>query len=365
MPTNQAWSIRMADSVMHRHPEITTRWNYEWGLGLKAILEVWGKTGDGRYFEYVKTNLDRYVQPDGSIHSYQMDEYNIDLINPGRLLFPLYEITRDKRYQKAALLLREQMRNHPRTVEGGFWHKKVYPHQMWLDGIYMACPFLAEFAVAFDDPASFDEVVHQITLIDCHTRDPRTGLSYHGWDSGKVQRWANAETGCSPNFWGRALGWYTMALVDVLDVLDHPQRDQIISMLQKTAAAILSVQDAGSGVWFQVLDQSNRPGNYLKSSASCMFVYALAKAVRRGYLTGDRYSSAIGKAYTGILKQFVTVDEQDLVNLNQMCYVAGLGGDPYRDASFENYINEKIVSNDFKGVGPFILASIEMEGTDI
>ena len=361
MSTSQAWSVCMADSVMQRQPEITGRWNYEWGLGLKAILEVWRVTGDNQYFDYVKRNLDRYVLPDGSMKSYQADEYNIDLINPGKLLFPLYQITGDERYRKAAETLREQMRRHPRTKEGGFWHKKVYTEQMWLDGIYMACPFLAEYAVRFDDPASADEVVHQITLIDAHTRDPRTGLSYHGWDSSKAQRWADPETGRSPNVWGRALGWYAMALVDVLDYLDHPRRQEIITFLQQTAAAVIAVQDPKSGVWFQVLDQGDRAGNYLESSASCMFVYALAKALRKGYLPVEPYRAAVEKGYAGILSQFVTLDERGLVNLNRMCYVAGLGGDPYRDGSFENYISEPVVSNDFKGVGPFILASIEME----
>lgn len=362
MSNNKGWSVRMADSVMRRQPTITSRWNYEWGLGLMAVLGVWRKTGENKYFDYVKSNLDYYIQSDGSIHSYKMDEHNIDLINPGKLLFPLYRITGDERYKKAAFLLREQMRTHPRTAEGGFWHKKVYTQQMWLDGIYMACPFLAQFAVEFDDPSAMDEVIHQITLIDSHTRDPRTNLSYHGWDSVKAQQWADPETGRSPNFWGRALGWYTMALVDVLDFL--PQPDPILPLLQKTAAAVVSVQDAKSGVWYQVLDQGDRPGNYLESSASCMFTYALAKGIRKGYLAADQYGPVIRKAYAGIIEQFVTVDDQDLVNLNQMCYVAGLGGDPYRDGSFENYISEQVVSNDFKGVGPFILASLEMEGSD-
>ncbi len=357
------WSIRMADTAMQRYPEITTPWNYEWGLGLKAVWEVWRRTGDSRYFDYVKTNLDRYVQPDGSIQSYRADDTNIDFINPGKLLFPLYQITGDERYQRAACLLLEQLRSHPRTPEGGFWHKKIYPHQMWLDGIYMACPFLAEYAEVFGEPACFDEVVHQITLIDEHTRDPHTDLLYHGWDSSKSQPWADPETGCSPHFWGRAVGWYMMALVDVLDFLVHPQRDQIVSILQKTAAAVACVQDDQSGAWYQVLDQGGRPGNYLESSASCMFVYALAKGVRNGYLNAAQFLPVVQKGYAGILREFVDVDERGLVNLNQMCYVAGLGGTPYRDGSYDYYVHEKVTSNDFKGVGPFILASLEVEAS--
>jgi unsaturated rhamnogalacturonyl hydrolase len=233
---------------------------------------------------------------------------------------------------------------------------------MWLDGIYMASPFYAEFAKTFGEPEGFDDAVHQITLIESHTRDAQTGLLYHGWDESKSQRWANPATGCSPCFWGRAVGWYVMAIVDVLDFLpqDHAGRDRIVEILTDTASALAAVQDKPTGLWYQVLDQGDRAGNYLEASASCMFVYALAKGVNKGYI-GEKHLDVVKRGYKGILEHFVEVDEQGLVNLNLICSVAGLGGEPYRDGSFEYYVGEEIVTNDYKGVGPFIMASIEIE----
>ncbi len=258
--------------------------------------------------------------------------------------------------------MRQQLAGQPRTSEGGFWHKKIYPHQMWLDGIYMASPFYAAFGQTFGEPAAFDDVARQIILMEKHTRDPQTGLLYHGWDESKQQRWANPQTGCSPNFWGRAMGWYAMAIVDVLDYFpaEHPRRADILAILARLSRAIVEVQDAATGLWYQVLDQGQRAGNYREASASCMFVYALAKAVRQGYL-GQTYLDVARHGYQGILDHLIRLDEQGLVNLEKTCGVGGLGGTPYRDGSFAYYIGEKIVTNDYKGVGPFILASMEME----
>jgi unsaturated rhamnogalacturonyl hydrolase len=352
----------MADSVMARRELLSRRWHYEPGVALLAIKQVWQKTGEQTYFDCVKGNIDHFVQPDGSIRTYRLEEYNLDQINEGKLLFPLYAATGDERYKKAAYLLREQLRTHPRTSAGGFWHKQIYPHQMWLDGIYMASPFYAEFARRFGEPEGFDDVAHQIVVIGERARDPRTGLLYHAWDESRRQKWADPETGCSPHFWGRAIGWYAIAIVDVLDHLpaDHPRRDKIVGLLQATISAVAAVQDPSSGVWYQVLDQGDRPGNYLESSASCMFVYAIAKGVRMGYL-GEEYLAVARKGYDGILAEFISVDDRGLVSLDGICAVAGLGGKPYRDGSYEYYVNEKVIANEYKGVGPFIMASLEME----
>jgi unsaturated rhamnogalacturonyl hydrolase len=226
----------------------------------------------------------------------------------------------------------------------------------------MASPFYTQFAQTFDAPEGFDDVAHQITLIDSHAKDPHTGLRYHGWDESRAQRWADPETGCSPHFWGRAMGWYVMALVDVLDYFpqEHAQRQDLVAILQDAVAALAAVQDEESGLWYQVLDQGDRAGNYLEASASCMNVYAIGKGIREGYLDGA-YLEAAQRGYQGILERFVEVDDQGLVDLHQICEVAGLGGNPYRDGSFEYYVGETIVTNDYKGVGPFILASIEIE----
>jgi hypothetical protein len=214
-----------------------------------AIKQVWLKTGEQKYYDYIKRNIDEFVGPNGDIRTYRLEEYNLDQINEGKLLFLLYDTTGDKRYKRAAYLLRKQLQTHPRTTEGGFWHKQIYPHQMWLDGIYIAAPLYAEFAKTFDEPEEFDDVAHQIVLIERHIRDPESGLLYHGWDESKSQKWADPKTGCSLNFWGRAIGWYTMALSDVLDHLpaDHPERDRIVSIFQSTVSAVAAVQDKSTG----------------------------------------------------------------------------------------------------------------------
>jgi unsaturated rhamnogalacturonyl hydrolase len=362
--TGQAWSVRMAESVMARHPLLSRRWHYEPGVVLLAMLQVWQQTGDRRVYDYVRANVDRFVGPAGEIRTYRLEEYNLDQINEGKLLLPLYEASGDERYRKAAYLLRKQLDTHPRTGEGAFWHKKIYPHQVWLDGIYMALPFYAEFAHRFDEPAGFDDVTWQILLAANHTRDPETGLFYHGWDESRGQQWADPETGCSPCFWGRAVGWYAMALPDVLDHLPerHPRRGDLVALFRDLAAGIISVQDRASGAWYQVLDQGDREGNYLESSASCMFVYALAKGARQGHL--DRVAlDAARRGFAGIVEQFVTIDPAGLVHLHSICGVGGLGGRPYRNGSFEYYVREKVLSNDHKGVGAFILASLQIERT--
>lgn len=356
------WSVRMAESVMRRHPLLAKKWAYEWGVALKAFEQVWLKTNDNRYYDYIKKNIDEFVGPEGDVKTYRLEEYNLDQINTGKLLFLLYNTTGDERYKKSAYLLRKQLETQPRTSEGGFWHKQIYPHQMWLDGIYMAGPFYAEFARTFGEPQDFDDAARQIILVESHTRDPRTGLLYHGWDESKSQKWADPETGCSPNFWGRAMGWYAMAIPDVLDHLpeDHSEREKLVEIFANMIGALAAVQDRSTGLWYQVLDQGGKQGNYLEASASCMFVYAMAKGVRKGCLDGQ-YLDVARRGYEGVLKHFVDVDDQGLVNLNRICSVAGLGGEPYRDGSFEYYISEEIVTNDYKGVGPFILASVEME----
>jgi unsaturated rhamnogalacturonyl hydrolase len=359
------WSVRAADSVLARHPLLARRWHYEPGVVLLALRHVWRATGDRRYYEYVKANVDSLVTPEGEIRTYRLEEYNLDQINEGKLLFCLYAETGDERYRAAAGLLRRQLAGQPRTSEGGFWHKQIYPNQMWLDGVYMACPFLAEYGATFDEPKALDEAVREIVLVEQHTRDRGTGLLYHGWDESRSQAWANPETGCSPSFWGRAMGWYAMAIPDVLDHLpaEHPRRGELITIFKSTVEAAVRFQDAASGVWYQVLDQGGRPGNYLEASASCMFVYALAKGARLGYL-GHRARAAARRGYQGILARFVTVTKPGdggLVSVHQICSVGGLGGKPYRDGSFEYYVGEKVMSDEYKGVGAFILASSEVE----
>lgn len=361
-------SERMASTVMTVWKDSVSsdpsreRWGYEQGVLLKGVEAVWLNTGDGRYFNYIQRLTDKFIADDGTIKTYKQEDYNLDNVLSGRNLLTLYRVTGQEKYRKAAALLREQLRNHPRTSEGGFWHKKVYPSQMWLDGLYMGEPFYAEYAETFNEPEAFDDIAKQFVLMEAHARDPKTGLLYHGWDESKQQRWADKTTGHSPNFWGRAMGWYAMALVDTLEHFpaDHPKRAELLAILNREAAAIQKFQEPQSGLWYQVVDKAGEKGNYLESSAAAMFVYALAKGVRLGYLPVS-YLKVAQKGWAGMQRQFVEEAQGGGVNFKGTVSVAGLGGNPYRDGSYAYYLGEKVVTNDPKGVGAFLLAAAEME----
>jgi unsaturated rhamnogalacturonyl hydrolase len=371
----EPWSMRMADSVMKRTPDPmwldandAPRWEYTPGLVLKGIQHVAEKTGEERYWKYVTAYYDGMIADDGSIKGgYRKDDYNIDRINPGKPLFALYARTKNEKYRKAIENLRQQMREHPRTKEGGFWHKKRYPHQMWLDGLYMGAPFLAQYAKTFNEPALLDDVITQFVLMEKHARDEKTGLLFHGWDESRQQKWSDPKTGRSPAFWGRAMGWYAMGLVETLDFipLEHPRRRELLGILNRLAEAVTKVQDPKTGVWWQVVDQPGREGNYLEASVSSMLAFALLKSTRLRYLP-ESYEAVARRAYEGVLEQFIEVDKDGEVHIHHVCQVAGLGGDPekgerYRDGTYQYYVTEKIRSNDPKAVGPFLFASLEME----
>lgn len=360
-------SQKMADTVLSRWPEgrfggADQKWNYEEGVLLQGITDVWYSTADGKYFRYVQKAVDKYVQPDGSIATYAEDEYSLDRIPLGRQLLLLSGVTMNAKYYKAATELWQQLHNQPRTASGGFWHKKRYPQQVWLDGLYMAEPFYAEYAAMFHHPEAFDDIAHQFVLVEEHTRDPKTGLLYHAWDEAKAQPWIDPQTGHAKNFWARADGWYAMALVDTLDYFpqDHPGRAQLIAILNRLATALVHSQDPATGLWYEVMDKPKEKGNYLESSAACMFVYALQKGVRKGYLP-ESYSADAKKAYDGILHRFVQTDPDGKLTLSGTVQSAGLGGTPNRDGTYAYYISEPVVSNDSKGVGAFLMAATEME----
>ena len=374
-----SWSTKMAETIMAGEKDSTSgqavKWTYDQGVVLEGIEGLWRHTADGRYFKYIQRCMDRFVDKQGGILTYKQEDYNLDNILCGRILLMLYEVTNQDKYYKAATLLRAQLKDQPRTHEGSFWHKKRYPWQVWLDGLYMAQPFYAEYASLFHEDTTFGDIAKQFMLIEQHTRDPRTGLLYHGWDESRKEKWADQATGHSPNFWGRAMGWYGMALVDALDYFpadrsdraghggretDDTGRKALLAILQRYAAAIQKVQDAGTGLWWDILDKPGSPGNYPEASASCMFVYTLAKAVRKGYLPASCLEAA-KKGYAGILDKFITTDAGGRINLEGTVGVSGLGGDPYRDGSYGYYTGEKVVTGDPKGTGAFLLASNEME----
>jgi unsaturated rhamnogalacturonyl hydrolase len=363
------WSVRMAESEMVRNPSIwmvdfvtEKKWNYTQGLMGLAFMRLKEATGDERYYNYAKGYADSLIDENGNIYNYKKDNYNLDQINPGKMFFPLYDRTKDPRYEKVIQTLMEQLDSQPRIAEGGFWHKKVYPDQMWLDGLYMGAPFYAEYAARYNHPEDFQDVINQFLIVARHTYDPATGLYRHAFDASKKMPWADSITGQAPHAWGRAMGWFSMAIVDALDFIpeDQPRRGDLITILQGMIEKLSEIQDPQTGGWYQVLDRSGDPGNYIETSCTAMFTYSILKGVRKGYLDA-RYLDVAKKAYNGLIDNFITVDGDGLVTLSKICGVAGLGGNPYRDGSYEYYIGEVIRDNDPKGVGPFIMASLEYE----
>lgn len=373
---------RFADSEMTRFPEAYQLdhgkryfFGYAQGVGCCAMLQMWHNTGERRYYDYVARWVDALVTQDGGIHKYQMETYNLDFINSGKTLFDLYAEARkhetalglketattplsSSRYKKAMDLLIKQLKNQPRTHDGGFWHKLIYQHQMWLDGIYMASPYMAQYGATFDKPEWQQQALHQIITCHKHTYDPKTGLYHHAWDESGNQRWADAE-GHSPNFWGRSVGWWFMAMVDVLDYIpaDMAGRDSVIAYVQGLAASLPRYQV--DGLWYQVLDCPKREGNYPEASVTTQFLYAYAKAINKGYID-KKYLKVAQKAYEGLQKTLLKENADGTLSLTRCCAVGGLGGNPYRDGSFEYYIGERIRENDAKATGPFIMGCIEL-----
>jgi unsaturated rhamnogalacturonyl hydrolase len=363
------WSQRLANSQMARETK-EPKWDYTMGLFTLSLLKLNEQVPDARFVKFAEDKVGSLIDTNGNIQGYKLSEYQLDALNPGKTALALWSLGTNpdqQRFGFACAKLTSQLLHQPRTPDGGFWHKQRYTNQMWLDGIYMAEPFYAAMARSSPYPSyAYSDVAKQFQLIDAHTYDAASGLNYHGWDAAKVQAWANPQTGCSSNFWGRAEGWYVMALVDTLDYLptNHPARAELIALLQKTAKGIVKWQDAKTGLWWQVMDQGDRKGNYEEATASAMFVYALAKGVNKNYLPHE-YAAAAQKGFDGIVKNLIVADGENNWSLTQCCQVAGLGftgshGQP-RDGSFDYYISEPVVKNDLKGVGPFVLAGIEVQ----
>ena len=377
---------RCPDATYLDGMEGTLKWNYTTGLELKAFLDVYEisrlatlarndndlssrpeQSGVERsVFDYVKAWYDAAINENGEIYNYKKSNFSTDHICPGRTLFQLYDLTGDPRYRKAMDVLYDQLLEQPRTPEGGFWHKQVYPNQMWLDGLYMAQPFYAEYTARYvTDPAqrqrSFDDIVHQFETVYHYTYDVETGLLRHAWDASHEMFWCDPATGRSAHAWGRALGWYCMALVDVIEILPEGEgRASLAALLQDLYDVLPRYADPETGMWYQVLDQPGREGNYVEATASAMFVYAWLKGIRLGVLDGQDGLDEARAAYDALLRTFVT-EEDGLVTLHRCCEVAGLGGKQNRSGDYDYYINERVRDNDPKGIGPLIWAALEYE----
>lgn len=333
---------------------------YAQGVGCSAMIQLWKTTGNKQYFDYVKEYADSLISDNGDIKLYDKESYNIDYVNSGKILFSIYKQTGNNKYRLAMDNLIDQLKKQPRTSEGGYWHKKIYENQIWLDGIYMASPFMAQYGATFNQPQWIDEAVKQIILCHKHTHDSITGLYYHAWDESKSQRWADPKTGLSPNFWGRSIGWYFMAVVDALDFIpkNHPQREKLISIVRGLADALPTYQR--NGLWYQVIDQPERAGNFPEASVTTQCMYAYAKAVNKGYVS-KKYRIFAEKAFEGIQNNLLRKNADGTISLTRCCAVGGLGGNPYRDGSFGYYIGEKMRDNDAKATGPFIMGCIELK----
>lgn len=367
-------SMRMVESEMSRIPDAITmdgvakpKWNYTTGLELLAIMDAGERYQMESYTQYALSWLEGMVEPSGeAIKTYKLSNYNLDHICPGRLLYRAYDITADERYRTAMGLMWRQLQEQPRTPEGGYWHKKAYPNQMWLDGLYMAEPFKAEYlrryATEEEAQHGWEDIVRQFVLVAERTYDPATGLFRHAWDSSKQMFWCDPTTGQSQHAWLRAMGWYTVALVEVLDYMPPRTagREKLIGLLNHIYNTIDRYADPESGMWYQVMDCPTREGNYEESTGSIMLTYAMLKAARQGYLPRE-YRQKGARLYEQFVERFMRENPDGTISMIDCCAVGGLGGKQNRMGDFAYYLSEPIIENDCKGVGPFIWASIEYE----
>jgi len=366
VPIEIKWSVKMANTVLTRSDSLiyyvdrNPKWAYDVAF-LGMAIDRLGNT-DVRYSRYMENWVDHFVKTDGTVTDYKLKEYNLDRIFPGRDVIAVYKRHPDPKYKIALENFIEQLKTQPKTNSGGYWHKNIYPSQMWLDGIFMASTFMAQYAKEYNEPEWFDMACRQTKMIYYKTLNPESGLLMHAWDESRSQKWCDTTTGKSHYPWSRATGWYVLAIEDILEYLpeNHPDRAELISILHKTCEALLKVRDPKTGLWFQVLNYGGREGNYLEGSGSAMFTYAFARGAHKSYLDG-KFLAIANSAFDSLIKELITVDENGLVTMHNICGSCGLGGNPYRDGSYEYYINEKRVDNDTKGIAPFIMAALELD----
>ena len=354
-PEHTIWNI---EQVRQGKP---ASWNYIDGCMMTALLSMSEITGEQAYSDFVERYIDWFVREDGSIRSYDQEKFNLDDINEGRVLFPLYEATGKEKYKKAAELLRLHLKRQPRTAEGSFWHKAIYPNQVWLDGLYMAQPFYALYEKNLGT-GDYRDILAQIEIVHARMFNPEKGLYYHGYDASREAFWADPETGCSQNFWLRSIGWFAVALADLAEILpEGKERARVREILAELMAGVSRYADPETGLYWQVVDQGGREGNYLETSGSSMLGYAMLKGARLGALKKD-YAAKGEKTFRGIADKYLSFDGGEL-NLGGICLVAGLGPESNRrrDGSYEYYISEPVVQNDAKGVAPFLLCYTEIK----
>lgn len=353
-PQQPIWNIEKIRSGKQ------STWNYIDGCMIKAILELYAITKEERYLTFADAFIDYFVQEDGSIASYDPEEFNIDNVNAGKTLFDLYKLTGKEKYRKAMDTIYSQIERQPRTKEGSFWHKKIYPNQIWLDGLYMGQPFYMQYEVEFNDCKNCMDSYNQFLTVNKLMRDAKTGLYYHAYDSSREMYWCNKETGLSKHFWLRALGWYAMALIDTMEIMPESMKEEketLHGIYKDLIDSMLKYQDE-SGMWYQVVDLGSREPNYLETSGTAIYAYAIMKSVRLGFLPKSYWTYG-KKAFDGVCEKYLSEENGEL-QLDGICLVAGLGGKAHRDGTFEYYMSEPVVKNEAKGVAPLILAYIEV-----
>ena len=353
-PERTAWNV---ERIRAGKP---VNWNYIDGCMITALLSMADITGDARYSDFSRRFIDSFVDGEGNIRTFEPDKHSLDDVNEGRVLFPLYELTGEEKYKKAARRLHEALTRQPRTREGSFWHKGIYPNQVWLDGVYMAQPFAALYERELGD-GDYSDIVKQISIVRDRMRDEQTGLYYHGYDESRSVFWADPVTGLSRSFWLRSIGWFAVALADLCGIIpDAAARSVIEAVFKDLMASVRRYADGDSGMYYQVVDQGDRPGNYLESSGSSMMAYAMMKGARLGVLAPE-YAGLGKKTFDGIVSRHLSFEGEEL-RLGGICLVAGLGpaDNTRRDGTFEYYISEPVVENDAKGVAPLVLAYTEV-----
>jgi len=335
-------------------------WNYIDGCMMIALLNMYRITGQKRYYEFAENFLDYYVFEDGSLRGFQEEDYNLDNICEGRVLFDVYRMSGKEKYRRAIETLYGQIQRQPRTCEGNFWHKAIYPNQVWLDGLYMAQVFYSKYTAEFENGEHFDDILNQFRTVRAKMYDPETGLYRHGYDSSKTAFWC-LENGCSRNPWLRSLGWFSAALIDVTDnVPEEGFRAEMTAIARELAQNLLPYIDQDSGMLWQVPNQIGREGNYPETSGSAMVAYFYLKGARLGLL--DKSYAPVGaKIFQSICDRYLTETDGKL-NLGGICLVAGLGpeNNRRRDGTYEYYISEPIVENDAKGLAPFLMCYTEL-----
>lgn len=354
-PDKPLWNI---EKIRHGKPAV---WNYIDGCIITALLDAAEITGRKKYFGFAESFIDRYVLEDGSIVGYSPEKYNLDDVNEGRVLFDLYKATGKEKYRKAAELLRGQLEHQPRTDTGNFWHKNIYPNQIWLDGLYMAQVFYVRYEQEFGS-GDCSDTMDQIRNVRRLMFDENKKLYYHGCDCSRTAFWADKRTGCSKSFWLRSIGWFTVALADIIDYIENDSfKDELIGIFRETIDGIAQYADPQTGMYYQVVDQGGRDGNYLETSGSSMIAYAMMKGARLGALDG-KYAELGKKTFDGICEKYLKANDDGELDLGGICLVAGLGPEDNRrrDGTFEYYISEPVVDNDAKGVAPFLLCYTEV-----